>query len=111
MAYSMDLRRRVVAAVKSGESVASVARRFCVSFPTVCEWRDRDEAGELEPRKPGPTRPRKLTEADDRLMRDQVARRPGITARELKPMLSVSVTISTICRRLINLGLWLKKRA
>ena len=35
--------------------------------------------------------------------------KPGITARELRPMLDADVTISTICRRLIALGWSLKK--
>ena len=109
MSYSMDLRRRVVAAVEAGESMWSVAKRFAVAYPTVRDWRERARAGRLEADKPGPTRPRVLTEADDQLMREQVAARPGITAKELQAMLSVHVTISTVCRRLIALGLRLKK--
>jgi transposase len=109
MAYSMDLRLRVVAAVESGQSMWSVAQRFCVAHPTVRAWRDRAAAGRLAPDKPGPTRPRVLTEADDQLMREQIAAKPGITAKELQAMLSVSVTESTVCRRLKKLGLRLKK--
>ena len=30
MAYSMDLRRRVVVAVEAGQAIAAVARRFSV---------------------------------------------------------------------------------
>ncbi len=110
MTYSMDLRERVVAQVESGETIAEVARRFTVSRPAVKDWRDRAWRGELKPGVSGPKRPTKLTEADDALMREQVALRPGITARELVPMLSVSVTIATVCRRLIQLNLRLKKR-
>ena len=109
MGYSMDLRERVVAAVNQGETIAAVARRFSVSRPAVRDWRDRAERGELEVGKPGPKGPRKLTAADDRLMREQIAARPGVTAKELMPMLSVSVVESTVCRRLIKLGLSLKK--
>ena len=109
MAYSMDLRERVVAAVKEGQTISVVARRFSVSRPAVRDWRDRAGRDELEAGKPGPKGPRKLTPQDDALMREQIAKRPGITAKELMPMLSVDVSISAICRRLIKLGLSLKK--
>ena len=109
MTYSMDLRQRVVAAVANGDPIAGVARRFSISRPTVSDWRDRAGQGDLEPGKPGPVHPTKLTEADDRVMRQQVAARPGITAKELMPMLSVSVVESTVCRRLKRLGRSLKK--
>lgn len=110
MTYSMDLRRRVVQAVKDGQPVAVVARRFAVSRPTVRDWRDRARRGELAPGVPGPKGPVKLTGADDRILRDQVAARPGITARELAAMLEMPVTVATVCRRLIQLDLRLKKR-
>lgn len=110
MTYSMDLRQRVVAAVNSGESITTVALRFDVSRPAVRDWQNRAKRGELTPGVPGRKGPTKLTEADDDLMRQQIAQRPGITARELVPMLSVQVTIATVCRRLIQLDLRLKKR-
>ncbi len=109
MGYSMDLRERVVAAVKEGQTISVVARRFSVSRPAVRDWRDRAERDELAAGKPGPKGPRKLTPQDDALMREQIAKRPGITAKELMPMLGVSVVESTVCRRLIKLGLSLKK--
>ena len=109
MTYSMDLRERVVAEVESGEAIAVVARRFSVSRPAVRDWQDRAQRGELTPGVPGPKRPTKLTEADDALMRKQVAARPGITARELVTMLSVPVAVGTVCRRLNQLDLRLKK--
>lgn len=109
MTYSMDLRERVVAAVEAGEAIASVARRFSVSRPTVRDWRERSRCDALRPGKPGATSPTKLTPADDRVMREAVAHRPGITANELRPLLSVAVVESTVCRRLKKLGLSLKK--
>lgn len=111
MAYSMDLRERVVKAVEAGERVATVARRFSVSWPTVKDWQQRARRGALAPDKPGPKKPLKLTEADDEVMRQQVNADPGITAEALIPMLSVTVANSTVSRRLIRLGLSLKKVA
>lgn len=109
MAYSMDLRQRVVAAVEAGESMWSVAKRFSVAHPTVRDWRDRARDGRLAADKPGPEGPTKFTPEDDALMREQVRRKPGITAGELKPMLGVDVSISAVCRRLRKLELRLKK--
>lgn len=109
MTYSMDLRERVVAAVNGGDAIAAVARRFNVSRPTVRDWRDRAARDGLAPGVPGPKGPIKLTAADDRVMREAVAARPGITALELRPLLSVQVAECTICRRLIKLKLSLKK--
>jgi transposase len=105
----MDLRERVVAAAVAGESVAAVARRFGVTRPTVRDWRDRHRRGALGPGVPGPKGPVKLTAADDAVMREQVRARPGVTASELIPHLSVEVVGSTVCRRLLKLGLTLKK--
>lgn len=42
-------------------------------------------------------------------MREQVAARPGVTAKELVPLLGVKVAECTVCRALIGLGLRLKK--
>jgi transposase len=109
MTYSMDLRERVVAAVEAGEAIAVIARLFDVARPTVRDWRDRARRGVLTAGVPGPKGPTKLTEADDRLMREQVAARPGVTAMQLIPLLSVEVAECTVCRRLKKLGLRLKK--
>lgn len=109
MAYSMDLRLKVLAALDRGESQASVARRFEVSARTLRRLKKRRESGRLEPDKTGPQDPIKLTAADDRVMRESVAARPGITANELRPLLSVAVVECTVCRRLNKLGLRLKK--
>lgn len=109
MTYSMDLRQRVVAALNRGESASAVARQFEVARSTATAWQTRAGSGKLEPDKPGPTCPRKLTPADDRTLRDQVAVRPGITAKELMRFLGNKVVESTVDRRLIALGLRLKK--
>ena len=110
MAYSRDLRRKVLLAVDRGESEAAVAGRFDIGVRTVRRFKQRRRlTGDVAAGKTGPKKPTKLTPGDDALMREQVHRKPGITAKELQPMLGVDVTISTICRRLITLGLSLKK--
>lgn len=58
-AYSMDLRKRVVAAVGRGDSTAQVAQTFGVGLATVKRWvarRRRDPQDTLEPKEaPGQT--------------------------------------------------------
>jgi transposase len=65
--YSLDLRRRVVAAALAGDATqAEVARRFAVSLTTVEDWLRRYRAtGALAPiaQRHGPLR--RLSEADD----------------------------------------------
>lgn len=109
MTYSMDLRERVVEAVEAGEKIGTVARRFSVAWHTVKDWLNRARHGQLEPEKPGPKGPIKLTEPDDEVMQQQVKANPGITAIELIPLLSVEVEECTVCRRLKKLGLSLKR--
>ena len=109
MAYSMDLRQRVVSAAGSGESITLVSRRFSVVRGTVRNWIARHHRGELAPGTPGPKGSVKLTAADEQLMRQTVAQQPGITAKQLMPMLSVQVVESTVCRALKRLGLSLKR--
>ena len=109
MTYSMDLRERVVSAFESGQTLASVAKRFSVTWPTVRHWVDRHHRGELAPGTPGPKGSVKLTAADEQRMREVVAAQPGITAKQLMPMLSVQVVESTVCRALKRLGLSLKR--
>jgi len=109
MAYSMDLRRRVVAAVASGERIASVARRFSVTWSTVHNWLNRHHHGQLPPDTTGPKGPRKLTADDVQIIRDAVAGQPGITAKQLREQLSVTVSLKTVYQHLHRLGLSLKR--
>lgn len=109
MSYSIDLRKRAVASVNRGDSIAATARLFGVQRSTVRDWCRRAEDGGLVPGKPGPTGPVKLTAADDRVLLDAVAERPGVTAKEVLPRLSVAVAESTVCRAWKRLGLTRKK--
>ena len=75
MAYSLDLRKRVVGFVKKGGSKAEAARRFQVSEWCVQDWCRRPD---LAPKRHGPRR-RKL----DRLaLRHPVAHYPEATLKE-----------------------------
>jgi len=112
MAYSNDIRLKVLAAVDRGESQASVARRFEIGEKTLRRLKQRrEETGDVSAYKTGPKQPMKLTADDDALMREQVRVKPGVTAKELVVLLEGKVVISTVCRRLIALGLPLKKKS
>jgi transposase len=108
-AYSLDFRCKVVAAVDRGQSISHVARRFAISAKTVGRWLRRRDAGRLAADRSGPKGPVKLGAADDAVLRSALKTQPGLTLRQLRPMLSVPVVESTICRRLRKLGLSFKK--
>jgi putative transposase len=63
MAYSLDLRERVVAAVKvEGLSRRAAATRYSVSYSAAIEWLKRvDETGSVEPSQVGGYKPKKLS--------------------------------------------------
>ena len=110
MSYSKDFRLKVLAAVDRGESQAAAARRFNIGERTVRRYVDRlARTGDVGASKTGPKEPIKLTPEDDALMRERVRVEPGVTGRALSQMLGGKVVISTVCRRLIALGLSLKK--
>jgi len=110
MIFGPSLRKKMLAAVERGESIASVARRFEVSERGLHKLIRRcRERGTIEPLKPGPKKPTKLTPADDAKMIELIQHDPGITLREIIPHLSVQVAESTVCRRLKKLNYTLKK--
>jgi len=56
MAYSVDLRERVVKFMKEGGSKAAASRQFSVSLWCVRDWCNRKDLGAQKP----PGRPRKM---------------------------------------------------
>jgi transposase len=61
MHYNIDLRQKVIAAVKRGHSKAEVAHMFGINRQTITNWQQRGE--DLTPRL-AKTRRRKLVKAD-----------------------------------------------
>lgn len=107
--YGLDLRRKIVAALDGGQTVASVARRFDVDQKTVRSYRRRAGQGLLAADRCGPKGHTKLTDDDLRTLEREVATNPGVTLRELQGKLSVAVAESTVFRALQKLGLTFKK--
>lgn len=110
MANALETRKKVIAALERGESAASIARRLEIGERSVYRYQERVRKGQpLAAEKPGPKGPIKLTAEDQQVLRDLVAQRPGVTAKEAIPHLSVRVAQTTVCRAWRRLGLSRKK--
>jgi transposase len=112
--YSQDLRERAVALLDEGASSPEVAEMLGVSDSWVRKMRLRREAlGHLMPGSP-PGKERTLTEAHHDGLCLVVFGAPDATLEELVELvakrLKVRVSVATMSRRLIELGLTRKKR-
>lgn len=109
MAYSQDLRDRVLGACDRGMPTKVVAEVFDVSPAWVRRLKQRRrETGEIAPRPAGGARVRKI---DMGKLSELVAQQPDATARELRERLGVACAESAIYAALKRLGLSFKKRA
>ena len=60
--YSLDLRKRVVAAIKGGMSRNQAAKQFGVAISTAINWAKReDETGSIEPGQMGGHKPKAIS--------------------------------------------------
>ena len=116
MAYSLDLRKRIVEAVERGaRTKREIAKLFDVheSFIYKLRRQQRDR-GDLAPLPHGGGATPKLTESDLLTLTDLVAETPDATLAELRQQMKqragVEVSPSTICRGLQALELTIKKR-
>jgi|SRR5579859_502602 len=112
--YSLDLRERAVALLDEGASSPEVAEMLGVSDSWVRKMRlRRERLGHLVPSSP-PGRERKLTVDDQVALLQLLDEQPDATLEELVERMAkrqkVRVSISTLSRRLIELGLTRKKR-
>lgn len=107
-AYSVDLRKRVLADCDAGLGTKAVAEKYQVSPAIVRRWKQRRrENGELGPRPWNAGRKRKV----DRSMVAAVSRaHPDATLRELRDALGIAVSLQTIHRILRELKITFKKK-
>jgi transposase len=110
---SIDIRRRIVAAVEGGSSRRAAADRFAVTESTaiklVQQWQ---QTGSLEAGRMGGYRPFALA-AHEKLVRELMAQVPDQTLDELRDRLAdhgVRVGRTSVHRYLSALGLTRKKR-
>jgi len=113
LAYSQDLRGRVLAAVDRGSPVRAVAVLMQVSISYIYKALERrDATGETGARAGRGLRARKLA-AHETALRAEVRARPDATLAELRGWLfathGVSVSIGCLWNTLDRLGLTLKK--
>jgi transposase len=113
--YSMDLRKRVWAALQQGTSSLGVAQQFGLSDSCVRKWRLRMlRRGNLKPGRPG-GRHREFDHRYDRALARQVAATPDATGQELAALLGKRLgrvfSKPVLCRALKRLGLTRKKRS
>ncbi len=108
-ALSIDLRERVLADFDSGMGNEAVARKYRVSSRWVYKIRrQREETGDIAPRR-GKTGPKpKLAEHKERLL-ELVKEKPDATLEELQKRLDIAVSTVTIWRALKALGFTFKK--
>lgn len=113
-AYSLDLRERIVRAVRRGAHPAAVAAQFEVSARTVKRYLQRAEAGRLPP-SPIPGRPREIGPDREEALRAQWRAAPDAPLTEhcdaWATGLGARVHPTTMSRSLARLGWSRKKRS
>jgi transposase len=107
-AYSEDLRRKIVDALKRGTPKSQAASLFGVSLSSVKRFARMDGDGvSLVPKKP-PGRPPKSDDTTRRLLLADLAERPAATASErrryLEHVTGESMSDSTVRRLVRRLG-------
>jgi transposase len=101
-ALSLDLRRRVVAAIAGGLSCRSAADRFGVSASSAIRWRSLERReGDVAAKRQGGDRLSHRLESHAELILSAVARMPDITLAELRERLQahgVAAAIGSLWR-------------
>jgi transposase len=113
-ALSIDLRSRVLGAIKRGMSCRQAAVRFGVSASSAIRWcgRERDQ-GHAEPKRQGGDRRSARIEAHAAIILDLVQATPDLTLAELQKALAeqgLSFGIGTLWRFFDRRQITLKKR-
>jgi transposase len=109
-AYSMDLRKRVLAAGDAGKGTLEIARLFQVSPAWIRRLKQRRrEWGIVQALPKNSGRKPKLKLEDQKRLTELVAKTPDATLEELRDQLGVKVDPATICRALQRLDLTFKK--
>lgn len=101
MAYSLDLRHRVVGFVRAGGSKAEASRRFSVNRGTVYDWLSRDDLS------PVPYVRQRGIKLDRQALRQHVTNHPHMLAKDRAAHFGVHP--SNMCRALKQIGMTRKK--
>jgi transposase len=113
-ALSVDLRRRVVAAIEGGLSCGSAAERFGVSASSATRWRAEERRErDVAPKRQGGDRLSQRIEAHAELILSALAAKSDITLAELRDKLmghGVVVAVGTLWRFFKRRKITRKKR-
>ena len=112
-AYSEDLRKKIVEALRRGKAKSEAARSFGVSRSSVKRYAKLAEEGRpLAPKKRPGSKP-KMDEAARRLLEADLEEHPAATLSERRDYLArvagLSVSESTVSRMMGRLG-WSRKK-
>src|SRR3954464_728975 len=112
-AYSEDLRKKIIEALRRGMGKSQAARTFSVSLSSVKRYaKMADEGRPLAPKKRPGSRPKTGQDAR-RLLEDDLKQRPAATLSERRQFLErvcrVRVSESTVSRLLKRMGFTRKK--
>jgi transposase len=113
IAYSEDLRQKIVDAIERGMPKAQAARTFGVGISTVKRYVTKARRGEpLKPAKAPGKRP-KIDERVGKLLEEDLEERPFVTLRArceyVEALSGVSVSRSSMCRAIARIGSTRKK--
>ena len=113
-AYSIDLRRRVLAALDSGMPRSEIIRLFQVSQGSITRWaRQRRTSGDLSAKRPS-GRPRSIPPDQHQLLRLQVEAAPDASlaehAAQWQAEQGTPLSPWTMARALRRLG-WSRKKS
>jgi transposase len=107
-AYSLDLRRLVLADSDAGQSTSRVAKKYRVSPAWVRRLKQRRrETGEITPRRSGGRRPRIIDRAR---LTALVKKQPDATLAELRERLGLKCSLSALWMALDKLRITFKKK-
>ena len=110
MAYSLDLRKRVLRAWDSGMGAECVAAKYEVSRAWVHRLvQRRRETGSIEPRKQTRFRGRVLSPQQEARLGALITARPDATLAELREALPTTAALTTLWRTIGRLGFTVKK--
>jgi transposase len=110
MAYSLDLRQRVLRARDGGMKVAAIAATFDVSVAWVYRLvQRRRETGSIVPRQQTKFRGRALSSDQEVRLVALITVKPDATLAELQQALPTRAALSTLWRTIDRLGLTVKK--
>jgi transposase len=112
MAYSQDLRKRIIATVERGEgSLRQIAKRFLVSLSFVTRLLHHYRTtGSLKPKPHGGGRQPALGPAQLKRLRALIRAQPDATLEELRQRLGVDCSTMAISRALRKLKITRKKK-